>query len=175
MTMQTDVKAAHLNQSGFLTKFRCRKKQVTLAGNASQSGKLAFFDTQTAPVTSGNYGRSGTTITVSSTAHGLSTGATIGISFNTSSGVSATDGNYTITVTDANTFTMTDINSGTVTNAGTGCQYVVGNTNVWIATYETLSGATATQQLLVPGEGQLCANGIYAYMANMGFVTIHYG
>jgi hypothetical protein len=175
MTIQTDVKAAHLNQSGFMTNFRCRKKQVTLAGNASQTGKLVFFDTQTAPVTSGNYGRSGNTITVSSTAHGLTTGTLIGISFNTNTGVFATDGNYIITVTDANTFTMTDINSGTVTNAGTGCQYVFGNTNTWLATYETLTGATATQQLLVPGEGQLCRNGIYAYMSNMGFVTVHYG
>ena len=137
--MQTDVKAAHINQSGFLVKFRCRKKQVTLAGNASQTGKLAFFDTSTAPVTAGTYGRSGNVITVSSTNHGLSNGATIGISFNTNTGVSATDGNYTITATDANTFTMTDINSGTVTNAGTGCQYVYGNTNTWLATYETLS------------------------------------
>jgi len=173
--MQTDVRAAHLNQSGFLTKFRCRKKQVTLCGNASQAGNIVFFDTTTAPVTSATYGRSGNTITVSSTGHGLTTGTTVGISFNNSSGVSATDGNYIITVTDANTFTMTDINSRTVTNAGTGCQYVYGNTNIWIATYETLTGATATQQLLVPGEGQLCINGIYAYMVNMGFVTIHYG
>lgn len=175
MTMQTDVRAAHINQSGFLVKGRVRKKQITLCGNASQAGKLAFFDTNSAPVTSATYGRSGTTITVSSTSHGLTTGQTIGISFNTSSGVSATDGNYVITVTDANTFTMTDINSGTVTNASTNCQYVYGNTNIWIATYETLTGATATQQLLVPGEGQLVLNAVYAYMSNMGFVTIHYG
>ena len=172
--MQTDVKSAHLNESGFLVKFRCRKKQVTLAGNASQAGKLVFFDTLIAPVTSATYGRSGTTITVSSTGHGLTTGATVGISFNSSSGVSATDGNYTITVTDANTFTITDINSGTVTNAGTGCQYV-NNGGRWMTTYETLTGATATQQLLVPGEGALAYNGVYAYMVNMGFVTIHYG
>ena len=175
MTMQYDVRAAHLNQSGFLVKGRIRSKQVTLCGNASQAGKLVFFDTNTAPVTSATYGRSGNTITVSSTSHGLTTGQTIGISFNTSSGVSATDGNYVITVTDANTFTMTDINSGTVTNAGTGCQYVFGNTNIWTATYETLTGATATQQLLVPGEGQLVGNALYAYMVNMGFVTVHYG
>ena len=175
MTMQYDVKSAHLNESGFLVKYRCRKKQVTLAGNASQAGTIVFFDTTTAPVTSATYGRSGNTITVSSTAHGLTTGTPIGISFNSSSGVSATDGNYTtITVTDANTFTITDINSGTVTNAGTGCQYVTGS-NRWITTYETLTGATATQQLLIPGEGALAYNGIYAYMVNMGFVTIHYG
>ena len=177
MTMQYDVKAAHLNESGFLLApaTRTRLKQITLAGNASQSGSLVFFDTATAPVTSGTYGRSGTTITVSSTGHGLSTGAYVGISFNSSSNVSATDGNYVITVTDANTFTMTDINSGTVTNAGTGCQYVFGNTNIWIATYETLTGATATQQLSVPGEGLLFESGMYVYMNNMGFVTIHYG
>jgi len=182
MTMQYDVKASHLNQSGFLVTSgnRTRLKQITLAGNASQSGSLVFFDTITAPVTSATYGRSGNTITVSSTGHGLSTGAYVGISFNNSSGVSATDGNYVITVTDANTFTMTDVNSGTVTNAGTGCQYVsssaTSNTqNKWVSTYETLTGATATQQLTVPGEGLLCNQGLYVYMVNMGFVTIHYG
>ena len=171
---QTDVKAAHLNQSGILVQSRCRLKQVTLAGNASQTGKMVFFDCLTAPVTTGNYGRSGTTVTVSSTAHGLNTGDLVGISFNTSSNVSATDGNYPITKVDANTFTITDINSGTVTNTGTGCQYVTGN-NRWVSTYETLAGATGTQQLLVPGEGVLCYQGIYVYMVYMGFCTIHYG
>ena len=179
MTMQYDVKAAHLNESGFLLApaTRTRLKQITLAGNASQSGSLVFFDTATAPVTSGTYGRSGTTITVSSTGHGLSTGTYVGIRFNTSSNVSATDGNYVITVTDANTFTMTDINSGTVTNAGTGCQYVSSPSklNKWISTYETLTGATATQQLSVPGEGLVFESGMYVYMNNMGFVTVHYG
>lgn len=175
MTMQYDVKASHLNESGFMTTFRSRKKQITLNGNASQTGKLAFFDTDTAPVTSGNYGRSGNVVTVSSTNHGLSNGTVIGISFNTSSGLSATDGNYVITATNANTFTLTDINSGTVTNAGTGCQYVVGNGNSWMATYETLAGATATTQLTIPGEGALARNGIYAYMNNIGFVSIFYG
>jgi hypothetical protein len=172
--MQYDVKASHLNQSGTAVTGRARLKQVTLAGNASQSGKIVFFDCLSAPVTSGNYGRSGTTVTVSSTAHGLQTGNTVGISYNTSSGVSATDGNYVITRVDANTFTITDPNSGTVTNAGTGCQYVTGN-NRWISTYETLTGATATQQLTVPGEGLLCYQGIYIYMVNMGFATVHYG
>jgi hypothetical protein len=174
MTMQYDVKAAHLNQSGIAVIARVRLKQFTFAGSAGQSGKMALFDCITAPVTAGTYGRSGTTITVSSTAHGLSTGAVVGISFNTSSNVSATDGNYTITVTDANTFTITDINSGTVTNAGTGCQYVTG-ANRWISTYETLTGATATTNITMPGEGLLCNQGVYAYMVNMGFLTIHYG
>lgn len=174
MTMQYDVKAAHLNQSGIAVNSRCRLKQFTFAGNASQAGKLALFDCTTAPVTTANYGRSGTTVTVSSTAHGLSTGAIVGISYNSASNVSATDGNYVITVTDANTFTITDPNSGTVVNSGTGCQYVTGS-NRWISTYETLTAATATTNVPIPGEGLMCTQGVYAYMSNMSFLTLHYG
>lgn len=172
--MQYDVKAAHLNQSGIAVAFSVRLKQITLSGNASQSGKMVFFDCITAPVTNANYGRSGNIVTISSTAHGLNTGDFVGISYNSSSGLSATDGNYQVVRVDANTFTIEDLNSGTVVNAGTGCQYVTG-INRWVSTYETLAGATATQQLLVPGEGLLCKQGVYIYMVNMGFATIHYG
>ena len=172
--MQTDVRAAHLNQAGLAYSGRTRLKQITLAGNASQAGKMVFFDCTTAPNTSATYGRSGNTITVSLNAHGLVANTKIGISFNSSSGVSATDGNYTVATASANSFTLTDINSGTVTNAGTGCQFVTGS-NLWLSTYETLSGATGTQQLLIPGEGILCQQGIYVYMIYMGFCTIHYG
>ena len=174
MTMQYDVKAAHLNQAGIAVADRCRMKQITLAGNASQSGKIVFFDCTTAPVTNATYGRSGTTITVALNAHGLVAGDKIGISFNASSGVSATDGNYVVATASANSFTLTDINTGTVTNAGTNCQYVTG-VNKWVSTYETLSGATATTNLTIPGEGLLCSQGIYVYMANVGFITVHYG
>ena len=174
MTMQYDVKVSHLNQSGIAASGRIRLKQITLAGNASQSGKIVFFDCLTAPVTNATYGRSGTTITVSLNAHGLIAGDKIGISFNSSSGVSATDSNYVVATASANSFTLTDVNTGTVTNAGTNCQYVTGN-NRWISTYETLSGATATTNLLIPGEGLLCPQGIYVYMANVGFITVHYG
>ena len=172
--MQTDVLASHLNQSGIAVSGRTRLKQITLAGNASQSGKIAFFDCTTAPVTTATYGRSGNTVTVALNAHGLVAGDKIGISYNPSSGVSATDGNYVVATASANSFTITDPNSGTVTNAGTGCQYVTTN-NRWLSTYETLSGATATQQLLIPGEGIVCYQGIYVYMANVGFATIHFG
>jgi hypothetical protein len=173
MTMQFDVKAAHLNQSGIATIGRVRLKQFTFAGNAGQSGKLALFDCVTAPVTTGTYARSGTTVTVTQTAHGLVTGDVVGISFNSASNVSATDGNYPITKLTADTFTITDINSGTVAG-GTACQYSSG-VNRWISTYETLTGATATTNITVPGEGLLCNNGVYTYLANMGFVTVHYG
>jgi len=172
--MQTDVLAAHLNQSGLAYTGRTRLKQITLAGNASQNGKIVFFDCTTAPVTTATYGRSGNTVTVSLNAHGLVVGQKIGISYNSSSNVSATDGNYVVATASANSFTITDPNSGTVTNAGTNCQYVVSN-NRWVSTYETLTGATATQQLLIPGEGIVCYQGLYIYMTNIGFATIHYG
>jgi len=57
----------------------------------------------------GTYSRSGTTITVTISSHGLSTGATIFLEF--SSGT-ATTNSYTVTVTGTNTFTCTDTVSG---------------------------------------------------------------
>jgi hypothetical protein len=183
MTMQYDVKSAHLTQSGFLTaNNRARIKQVLYAGNGSQAGNINLFDTAVAP-TSATYGRSGTTITVSKSSHGLTTGTTIGIGFNIAAGAQATDGNYAITVTDANTFTITDINSGTVT-PGTACVYVVAypngdtryqNPQRWIAQYDTVASQTSTTQVIVPGEGMLCANGVYANCSTIGFVSIIYG
>ena len=174
MTMQYDVKAAHVSVSGIILSGRARLKQFTFAGTGGQNGRLVAFDCLSAP-TAATYAQSGTsTVTVTSTAHGLSTGATVGISYASTTGGSATDGNYTITVTGANTFTITDPNSNTLSGSPPACQYVSGS-NRWITTYETLTGSTATSSVNVPGEGLLAANGIYIYMLNIGFVTIHYG
>lgn len=60
------------------------------------------------------YTRSTTTVTVTSSSHGLSTGNVIYLDF-TSGG--ALDGFYTITVTNANTFTVTTVASGTITTS----------------------------------------------------------
>jgi GTP-binding protein EngB required for normal cell division len=65
MTMQYDVKQAHLNQSGLMVNQRTRVKAIAFVGT-SNAGQFVIFDTLTAPVSSGvTYGRSGTTITVS--------------------------------------------------------------------------------------------------------------
>jgi hypothetical protein len=186
MTMQYDVKASHLNESGFLTlngtANRTRIKQVTYSGNASQSGTMIFFDTLTAPV-SAVYSRTGATVTVTKSSHGLATGAMVGIGYLSATGLSATDGNYTITVTDANTFTITDPNSGSV-SGGTTCYYVPAyttadtryiNPNRWLMAFDTLTGATSTQQVIIPGEGVLVQNGAYVNMSYIGFVTAFYG
>jgi len=65
------------------------------------------------------YGQSGTTITISKTAHGYSVGDFVVITFTAGS---ATDGNYEITSKTDNTFTVTSTTSATI-SSGTACTY----------------------------------------------------
>jgi hypothetical protein len=58
----------------------------------------------------GTYSRGGTLITVTMTAHGMTTGQRVELDFTTGAG---TDGSYIVTVVDANTFQVTDTASGT--------------------------------------------------------------
>ena len=62
MGMQTDVKAGHLNNSGFVVLGRNRLKAVSMVGTAT-AGTLDIFDTTAAPV-SATYERAATLITV---------------------------------------------------------------------------------------------------------------
>ena len=173
MGMQYDVKQGHLNQSGFFVLGRNRVKGVSWYGSGTD-GTLVLFDTTTAPVTSSvTYERAGTLVTVTKTAHGLNTGDVVGIHFNSASGVAATDGNYPITRLTANTFTLTDINSGTVDNTATAA-YVT-NANRWLLTYENDATDTFSNAPIIPGEGVLVNNGIYALMSNLGAAQIYYG
>jgi hypothetical protein len=171
MTMQYDVKQGHLNQSGFFVKYRTRVKGVSFFGG---SGTLVLFDTTVVPVTSSvTYERAGTLVTVTKTSHGLNTGDVVGIHFNSLSNVSATDGNYSITRVDANEFTLTDINSGTIADTATAL-YVTG-ANRWLLTYETHSSDEFQNAPVIPGEGVLAVNGVYAYMSAIDAAQIYYG
>jgi hypothetical protein len=69
----------------------------------------------------GTYARSGTTITVTITAHGLSTGMPASLTFTTGT---ATSGSYVVNVTGVNTFTVTDTASGTTSGNVTMNMYV---------------------------------------------------
>ena len=170
MGMQYDVKQGHLNESGFFVLGRNRVKGVSFFGGG---GTLVLFDTTSAPVSSSvTYAQSGTTVTVSKTSHGLVTGDVVGIHFDSNTGVSATDGNYSITRVDANSFTLTDINSRTITS--TAALYVSG-VNRWLLTYETHATDEFQNAPLIPGEGVLVANGIYAYMSAIDSAQIYYG
>ena len=170
MAMQYDVKQGHLNESGFFVLGRNRVKAISYFGGG---GTLVLFDTTVAPVTSSvTYARTGTLVTVSKTSHGLATGDVVGIHFDSNSGVSATDGNYSITRVDANSFTLNDINTGSITS--TAALYVSG-VNRWLLTYETHSTDEFQNAPLIPGEGVLVANGIYAYMNAIDSAQIYYG
>ena len=170
MAMQYDVKQAHLNGSGIFVTGPTRIKAISLTGTAS-AGQLVMFDTVTAPITTATYGRSGTTITVTSTAHGLATGATIGADFAAGTGGTATNGNYTITRVDANTFTVVDINSGSIT-AGAAMIYSTGR---WLMTYDIAAGDSYNNSPLIPGEGVRAVTGVYGYIVNLTSVNIFYG
>jgi len=71
-------------------------------------------DSYTAFTAQGSYSQSGTTVTVSSTGHDLSTGDTITFQFTAGNGV---NGSFVVTVVDANTFTYTAASS--LTTSGT--------------------------------------------------------
>jgi len=166
---QTNVQQAHLNASGFMVLGRNRVRGISFTGSAT-AGYVTLFDTTVAPVTTATYGRSGTTITVSSTAHGLVTGQVIGIDFAAGTGGTATNGNYPVTVTDANTFTITDINSGSIT-AGAAMVYA----SRWLMTYDVVAGDYFNNAPIIPEDGVLAVNGIYAQISNLAGVNIYYG
>jgi len=170
MGMQYDVKQAHLNGSGIMVPFGTRIKGISLTGTAS-AGQLTIFDTTTAPVTTATYGRSGTTVTITQSAHGLATGQTIGIDFAAGTGGTATNGTYAVTVTNSSTFTVTDINSGTISASPT----LVYSTGKWLMSYDIAAGDSYNNAPSIPGEGVRAITGVYAYMVNLTAVNIYYG
>ena len=89
--------------------------QNMLATNGTQriqrwtlGSSSSFYQSST--YVSGTYSRSGTTVTATITAHGLTAGETYEVDITSGDG---TDGSYVISVTDANTITYTDTVSGT--------------------------------------------------------------
>ena len=169
MTMQYDVKQAHLNGSGIFVVGPTRIKGLSLTGTAT-AGQLIVFDTLTAPVTTGTYGRSGTTVTVTQTAHGLTNGQIIGIDFAAGTGGTATNGNYIVTVTNSSTFTVTDINSGSIT-AGAAMVYSTGK---WLMTYDIAAADSYNNSPAIPGEGVRADTGVYGYITNLTAENIYY-
>ena len=166
---QTPVKQAHINGSGFLVLGRNRIKGISFTGTSS-AGYVALFDTTVAPVTTATYGRSGTTVTITQSAHGLVTGQVIGIDFAAGTGGTATNGNYAVTVTNSSTFTITDINSGTIT-ASPGLVYA----NRWLLSYDVSAGDTYNNSPFIPDDGVVVTDGIYAYLSNVSACNIYYG
>ena len=169
--MQTDVLSGHLHQSGFIiTQARSRVKGVSYKGTAS-AGQLDLFSTLTAPVAA-TYAQSTTTVTVTKSAHGLVTGDVIGIGFSLGTGGAAFSGNYIVTKLTDNTFTLTSPNAATIT-AGANCVYVVNGS--WLMTFESTAADTYQNYFLLPGQGVMSKQTVYAYMSNIDVVTVFYG
>ena len=97
--------------------WRCKDGQLmtTVYGTGGQTAIQNYLKTDR----SATYGRSGTTVTVTSSNHNLSTGDIVIADFTGG----ATDGTYSITKTGANTFTLVDSASGTI-SAGTALTYI---------------------------------------------------
>lgn len=97
----------------------------------------AYADSVTGPIrawvnfngvpANGTYSRTGTLVTVTLTGHGMTTGMNANLDFTTGT---ATDGSYTVTVTDANTFTVTDAASGTTSGNVTRNLFIRASLNV---------------------------------------------
>ena len=166
---QTPVKQAHLNASGFIVLGRNRVKAISFTGSAT-AGYVSLFDTTVAPVTTATYGRSGTTITVTLTSHGLTTGQVIGVDFAAGTGGTATNGNYVVTVTNSSTFTLTDINSGSIT-AGAAMVFA----NRWLMTYDVAANDAYNNSPFIPDDGAIVTDGVYAQMSNVVACNIYYG
>ena len=168
--MQYDVKQAHINGSGILVPYATRIKGLSFTGSAT-AGTLSLFDTVTAPITTATYGRSGTTVTITQSAHGLINGQVIGIDFAAGTGGTATNGNYAVTVTNSSTFTVTDINSGSITAGAT----MVYSTGKWLVSYDVAAGDSYNNAPFIPGEGVKADTGVYAYITNLVAANIYYG
>lgn len=166
---QTPVKQAHLNGSGFLVLGRNRVRGISFTGTAT-AGFVALFDTTTAPVTTATYGRSGTTVTITQAAHGLTTGQVIGIDFAAGTGGTATNGNYAVTVSSSSVFTITDINTGTITGSPT-----LVYSSRWLMTYDVAAADSFNNAPFIPEDGVVANDGIYAYMSNVTSCNIYYG
>ena len=164
MAMQYDIKAAHLNASGIAYAGRVRLKGLLTVGSTT-AGVVNLWDS-TAAAKGGTYSRTGNTVTVSITSHGLANGQAFGFAASTGN---ASSGNFTVAaVANANAFTFTDtLNSGTTTGDG------AINTR-WLMSFDTANNQTETY-LLLPGEGILAENGISVGIANQTSMTIFYG
>ena len=177
MNSLSQVFQGHRHGSGVAALGRHRIKEVSIVGTAS-AGLLDIFDSDTAPET-GTYAQSGTTVTVTDTAHGLATGDLVGISFDTGTGGAAGNGNYEITVTSVNAFTVTVLNSATITGTPA-CRYVATTPNPgtepkrWLMSKHTSATDIFANTFSIPNSGFLVKTGIYLNMSNLLEADVFY-
>ena len=172
--MQTDVKYARLTQSGWIVQGPGRVKGVGLRNASTGVGRVYLFDTNATP-SNATYGQNNTTVTITSTAHGLTNGATVSIGYGLdTANTAATCGTYTVTsLANANAFTVTDFNSTNVI-AGTACYYVSGD-NRWMWVRGLANGDIYNNFELFPGEGIQAKQKVYIVVSNILSSSVFYG
>lgn len=166
MTMQYDVKSAHLSSSGVAVNYRCRLKGAVVSANASAATRNTIFannSTQT-----GTYSRTLAVVTVTIANHGLATGDRVWLVFAAGTGGTATTNIYTVTVTNSSTFTVTDTASGSISGSPAVTMYA----DILL---EADSYNPTAFNVLIPGEGILAEDGIYIGLVANVTATIFYG
>ena len=166
MTMQYDVKSAHMTSSGVAVNFRTRLKGAVVSANTSAATRNTVFANNVTQT--GTYGRSTNTVTVTITNHGLTSGDRVWLDFSAGTGGTATDNIYSVTVSDANTFTVTDSASGTITGSPAVSMYAD------ILMEADSYNATAFP-VVIPGEGILAKDGIFVGLVANVTTTLFYG
>jgi hypothetical protein len=162
MAMQYDVLSYHNTVSGVAVPYRTRLKGIVVSPTSSTTLNVGFMNNV---FSTGTYSQTGTTMTVTLTAHGLVNGDRVWLSCTTGDGNSDL---YSVTVTDANTFTVTSSTSESAS----------GNVNVYTQILTEIDCATATSfYTLIPGEGIVGQDGLYVGLPSAGTVTstIFYG
>jgi hypothetical protein len=161
MAIQYDVKSVHNTVSGVSVGYKTRLKGVVISPSTSNTFNISFCDNI---FVSGTYDVPGSTVcTVTIAGHGLANGDRVYLDF--TSGTSL-DESYDVSNVTQNTFTVT------VASATTS-----GNVNMYpnILTEFDCSSGTAFYTL-IPGEGILANNGIYAGIPSTSVTTtIFYG
>jgi hypothetical protein len=160
--MQYDVLSYHNSVSGVAVPYRTRLKGIVVSPTSSTTLNVGFMNNV---FSTGTYSQTGTTMTVTLTAHGLVNGDRVWLSCTTGDGNSDL---YSVTVTDANTFTVTSSTSESAS----------GNVNVYTEILTEIDCATATSfYTLIPGEGIVGQDGLYVGLPSTGTVTttIFYG
>lgn len=162
MAMQYDVLSYHNSVSGVAVPYRTRLKGIVVSPTSSTTLNVGFMNNV---FSTGTYSQTGTTMTVTLTAHGLVNGDRVWLSCTTGDGNSDL---YGVTVSDDNTFTVTSSTSESVS----------GNVNVYTEILTEIDCATATSfYTLIPGEGIVGQDGLYVGLPSTGTVTttIFYG
>jgi len=162
MAMQYDVLSYHNSVSGVAVPYRTRLKGIVVSPTSSTTLNVGFMNNV---FSTGTYSQTGTTMTVTLTAHGLVNGERVWLSCTTGDGNSDL---YGVTVSDDDTFTVTSSTSESVS----------GNVNVYTEILTEIDCATATSfYTLIPGEGIVGQDGLYVGLPSTGTVTttIFYG